>query len=534
MILAKLCVRMLPIVVLAAVLLAPVAGSAQDSNPIVAQSQVSITRDEFLQQLRDYYGFEDPQQEGGTVTIAETADIRTLNALLAYDHPTRYVTNLIFEQLVSVSPIDGKPVPQLADFWEISSDNLVYTFHLNQDARWHDGTDVTAEDVEFSFDAALSGKLDRAPYSGVTAVLDDYRVVDADTFQMTASKPFVTFLYDAPGAVPIMPKHLWEGVPYENWGMERGSDGTDPSRVVGTGPFTFQEREQNVSVTLARNEAYYTSPPVIDGFVMKVMAATDRPDQLTSGDVDIVEGMNPENILEEINAGSLVFETFLTARMQFYAYNLERPIFADQRVRQALFIALDRQSLIVDVFGPLGGQVAIGTQPPISPAYAPERIADPFAYDPDRARALLEEAGWADTNGDGTIDKDGDEFSFQILANVEAPQINELLAEMRRQWQEIGVDASWQIISFEDVLPRTRAGDFDVYIQFLRGGPSGSQGALFHGDPPGGLNFMRYQNDEYDRLDDLQTQEFDDETRTKLLIELSAIAWNDTPIGILR
>src|SRR5215216_5060255 len=155
---AILHVRMLPIVVLAALLLAPVAGSAQDESPVASEAQVSITRDEFLQELQDNYGFEEPQHEGGTVTIAETADIRTLNALLAYDHPTRYVTNLIFERLVGVSPIDGKPVPQLAEFWEVSSDNLVYTFHVNQDARWHDGTDVTAEDVEFSFDAAMSGK----------------------------------------------------------------------------------------------------------------------------------------------------------------------------------------------------------------------------------------------------------------------------------------------------------------------------------------------------------------------------------------
>jgi ABC-type transport system substrate-binding protein len=116
----KLHFRMLPILVLISLLLAPVAGSAQDGSPIASQPQVSITRDEFLQQLSDYYRFEEPQHEGGIVTIAETADIRTLNALLAYDHPTRYVTNLIFEQLVSVSPIDGKPVPQLADFWEIS------------------------------------------------------------------------------------------------------------------------------------------------------------------------------------------------------------------------------------------------------------------------------------------------------------------------------------------------------------------------------------------------------------------------------
>ena len=190
-------------------------------------------------------------------------------------------------------------------------------------------------------------------------------------------------------------------------------------------------------MTLARNDAYYKSPPAIDRFVMQVMASADRPDKLKSGDVDIVEGIDPEQILEETNAGTLVFEIFPTARMQYYAYNLERPLFADRRVRQALFIALDRESLVADVFGPSGGLVDKGTQPPIAPAYAPDRVADPFAYDPDRARELLEEAGWVDTNGDGTIDKNGDEFSFEILANAEANNINQLVEEIGRRCRKL-------------------------------------------------------------------------------------------------
>ena len=104
--------------------------------------------------------------------------------------------------------------------------------------------------------------------------------------------------------------------------------------------------------------------------------------------------------------------------------------------------------------------------------------------------------------------------------------------------QEIGVETTPKIMSFDDFLTVRRAGDFDVVVRgFAVGEPSGASGdqrQLFHGDPPGGFNVMGYRSDEYDELDDRQAREFDDQARTQLQIELSAIAWNDVPVGILR
>ena len=123
-------------------------------------------------------------------------------------------------------------------------DGLTFTFALNAGAKWHDGADVTAEDVEFSFDSVLNPNLNSQYRSQVREVVASYRVVDADTFEITATDRFVTFLYNAPASVFIIPKHIWESLPVEQWSFDGGSTGEDLSRVVGTGPFLFTDWER--------------------------------------------------------------------------------------------------------------------------------------------------------------------------------------------------------------------------------------------------------------------------------------------------
>ena len=125
-------------------------GAAPGGTP-----STSITREEFRQQLLQAFPMEQPAHEGGTLILGDQSDISTVNGILAADSQTFLIAGAVYETLVGGSPIDGQVVPALADSWEISPDGLTYTFHLNQAAKWHDGTDFTAADVEFSFDAVL-------------------------------------------------------------------------------------------------------------------------------------------------------------------------------------------------------------------------------------------------------------------------------------------------------------------------------------------------------------------------------------------
>jgi len=526
--------------------LAPSRAGAQDATPEQASGTGevirSMTRDDYHAKLREAFAFEEPQNQGGQVIWSQTADIATVNGLLTADYPTVYVTGFIFEPLVGSSPIDGQIIPALADSYEIAPDGKTYTFHLNKDAKWHDGTDVTAEDLKFTYDVALDEKSPNPRRSTIMQQLESYRVIDADTFEMVSKEPFATFLYDVPFQVFTMPKHIWEGVAPEAWPNDPGSTGQDPARVVGTGPFKFQEWRQGESVTLVRNDAYYDKEftPVIDEFVMRVLPdPATEVEALKAGEIDLVEVIPAPQVEEVQNTEGLKVDIYPGYSFSYVGLNMDpekTTLFQDQRVRAALFVAIDKEAIKDNIY--LGfGEVARGTQPKLSFAYAPESIEETYSYDPERAKQLLADAGWADTNGDGIVEKDGQDFRFELLTSSGGGAVlDQLLAELQQRWQEIGIEMTPNLMEWsamQDVTDKTH--DFDALLQGFVWDPSGSQGALFRCDSyQGGFNNLKYCNEEFDTLDDQQLRELDREKRRELLIEQSKIVWNDLPVLIYR
>ena len=522
---------------------ASVAG-AQDASPEAASGEAlrSMTRDDYNVLLRENFAFEDPQNQGGQVIISQTSDIATVNGLLTADYPTVYITGALFEPLVATSPIDGQIVPALADSWEIAPDGVTYTFHLNKDAKWHDGTDVTADDLQFTFDVALDETSPNPRRSTLLQQLESYRVVDADTFEMVSKEPFATFLYDVPFSIFTMPKHIWEGVPPADWPNDPGSTGQDPARVVGTGPWKFGEWRQGESVTLLRNDQYYDPAwvPTVDELVMRILPdPATEVEALKAGEIDIVEVIPAPQTEEVQNTEGLNVDIYPSYSFTYVGLNLDpekTTLFQDPLVRQALFVAIDKEAIKDNIFAGFG-EVALGTQPKLSFAYAPESIDEPYAYDPERARQLLADAGWTDTNGDGIVEKDGQEFRFELLTNSGGGAVSDqLLAELQQRWREIGVEMTPNLMEWaamQDVTDKTH--DFDAILQAFVWDPAGSQGALFRCDSyDGGFNNIRYCSEEFDRLDDMQLRELDREARRDLLIQQSQIVWEDLPILIFR
>src|SRR5829696_13397 len=179
----------------------PVGGSPTASpvgspgaTPIASGWTQSITRGEFQQQLFAAFAMETAAKQGGSLILGGAGDISTLNPILASDDLTFQVVGSIFETLAGGSPIDGTPVPGLADSWDVSPDGLTYIFHISQTARWQDGVDVTAEDVKFSFDAALNPNTGSSYTTLFNENIASYRVIDENTFEVTARDHYVSFL----------------------------------------------------------------------------------------------------------------------------------------------------------------------------------------------------------------------------------------------------------------------------------------------------------------------------------------------------
>ncbi|MGH2558107.1 MAG: ABC transporter substrate-binding protein [Thermomicrobiales bacterium] len=537
-------VRVVPALLLAVALLAPPAALARQGTPAASpaatgEATTSLTREEFKTQVEEAFPIEEPQSTDGTFVQGGVGDLQSLNPFLAEEETSINITGLIFEGLVGGDPRTGQPAPGgLADWWEVAADGVTYTFHLNQDATWHDGADVTAEDVQFSFDA-LADPATASAYTGsFTAGVASWRVIDDDTFEVTSNGISASFLYDLFG-VSVVPKHIWESVPHENWAADPGSTGQDPSRIVGTGPLKFEEWVQGQEVRLGRNDDYYQRVPAIAEYIYRIF-----PDQTAAfnaflnGEIDTA-GIQSADVETARNTEGIVVEEFADRGFTYYEFNLNADVvtlFLDVEVRQAFMYALDRQSIVDNIL--LGfGEVAQGTQPTISYAYAPDQIEKQYTYDPDMARQLLEQAGWTDTNGDGTVDKDGQEMAFEFLYAAGSPESDQIVAYMQDAWSQIGVAMTPRTLEFPALIEATttEGGDWQMALYGFNWDATFIQDAMFGCEQYlVGFNDMKYCNPALDEIHAQARAELDQDARRALLIEAANVVNEEQPVGIMH
>ncbi|HBS50199.1 MAG TPA: ABC transporter substrate-binding protein [Rhodobacteraceae bacterium] len=275
---------------------------------------------------------------------------------------------------------DGSVVPGLAESWEISEDGTVYTFTLRDGVTFHDGTTMDAEDVKFSLDRARaedSVNAQKALFAGI----DSVEAVDPQTVRVTLKEPDGNFLFNMAwgDAVIVAPESI-EGI---------------KQQPVGTGAFTFSEWVQGDRIVLERNPDYWGEAPALERATFKFISdPTAAFAAVMAEDVDVFSGFPaPENLPQfeadarfQVLVGSTEGETIL-------AINNEQPPFDNVKVRQAVAHAVDRQAIIDGAM--FGYGTPIGTHfAPHHPAYVD--LTDQSAHDPDKARALLAEAGFAD------------------------------------------------------------------------------------------------------------------------------------------
>jgi peptide/nickel transport system substrate-binding protein len=471
--------------------------------------------------------------KGGSVIFATTNDFGSVNPLLSTSAAAGDLLSLVYEVLVGVHPVDGSIVPGLADY-ELAADGVTYTFRIHPDARFHDGAPVTAADAAFTLDTILDPAFNSPNASRIKAVLKDHRAVDERTFVMVSDGPIADFLYEAPPVV--MPKHVWAGVAPADWPSDPGSTGEDPTRVVGSGPFRFVEWAQGDHAILARNDDYWgrelSRVPYLDRLIFQVLP-NDQTTVLAleNGSVDLAD-LPPREIGRIASADGLVAVTYDTLSFTFYAHQLDpakTTLFQDKAVRQALFVALDRQAM-VDAFQDGQGEVARGTHPPLSPAYAPA-LFDAYDFDPARARALLAQAGWTDADGDGWVEKDGQRFSFTLLHPNSASASTAVDAYMQDAWKAVGVEVKVEQLDFATVIERIDAREFEMVRLGFGWNLDPGQGVMFESGGP--FNFFGYSNPEYDRLEAEQRRTLDPARRLALITAQAQIVWDELPVGIL-
>jgi peptide/nickel transport system substrate-binding protein len=347
---------------------------------------------------------------GGTIVVAGRGDAVSMNSLVSTGFESeQHQIFALFVTLVS-NDADYEPQPYLARSWEFDSDTSEVVFHLRHDLEWHDGTPVTARDVAFTFQR-LKDPAVPFPNPSYFDYWDAVEVVDPVTVRFFV-RPHANALFGWTKTA-IMPEHiLGEVSPKE---LESHPFGL--LSPVGNGPFRFVERVPGDRWVFEANPDFpedLGGRPYVDRLVYRHI-----PDEfaltaaLQTGEVDLVIDASPSMYDQVKDDSTIAMTSYSAPEYAFIAWNSRRPQFADPDVRRALTMAIDRETIVQAVLGG-NGTVAPGPVGPWHWAY--DSTWTPTPYDPEGAAAILEEAGWTDSDGDGVRDRAGDALRFELLA----------------------------------------------------------------------------------------------------------------------
>lgn len=427
---------------------------------------------------------------------------------------------LMFEPLVR--NWGARAEPALATSWEHSDDFRTWTFHLRDDVRWHDGMPVTAHDVAYSLELFRSPEI---TLHGFALGIESIAIPDDHTIVLTFNTP-----RGPNGAVagwPVYyPKHLIEDLDpadffqWEFW-----------KRPVGNGPYRFVRGVPNTMVEFEANPDYYAGTLAIDRIIL-LLSTANPVLELTSGNVDAVYYLSsPELAALGADDRFRTYVQWVHSEPQAIHWNQRHPFLADAAVRRALGHAIDRRELARLLFLP--------DEMPLTGGLLPDDRADELyaagwdqgpAFDTDRARALLDEAGWRDLDQDGVREREGVEARFTLLAR-QGGILSTLEAAVLLQDQLAAVGVAAEIRPAEASLYRQlyRAGDFDATVNDVRNVPAELLRDGFFGEG----TRIGYRNPEIERLLAGITREADPAAEEPLYAEINEILRRDMPLTFL-
>jgi peptide/nickel transport system substrate-binding protein len=462
-------------------------------------------------------------QTASTIVFGSTGEPASLNPLLDDSANSRTVSELIFEGLVRPDPVVGTPTPWLAERWSSSPDGLTWQFRIRPNVKWSDGQPFTAEDVKFTFQTVLDPKT-KTPFRTRFDNIGSFDAPNPATFQVTLKGPDCPFMVTTM-LVGILPKHLLAGSPDIN------TDEFNSSRPVGTGPFMFKDWRRGEALTLVANPTHWRGRPKIDQWIRRPTTNDNVTSQmLRTGEIDYGP-VTPTAIADLSTEQHLRFASVSSPTSIIYiAYNLDRPLFQDKRVRQALSHGVDRQGILDSVL--FGQGDLVDSSIPFQ-SWARTDSVPTFRFDLEAARKLLSDAGWT-AGADGILHKDGRRLAFTL--SIQSGDLRRLGVATIAQdaWRKLGMQV--QIEQLEAAALNAKylqAHDFDAII----GGGLG-----FTIDPdqtrfwaakeyPKGANFVHYTNPVVDRLlDEARTVPgCDTAARTALYQQFQQVIAEDQP-----
>ncbi len=464
---------------------------------------------------------EEDVQKGGKVSIPIVAD-PTFNPW----HPNAYAeSNVVNRVLFSSLTKPGKdlaPSPDLAEEWEVSDDELEWTFFLRDDVLWHDGEKFTADDVAYTFNEIVLNEELGANNSSYFGQLNEVEIVDEYTVKFVLESPVAALPAYLGFNTEILPKHLFEGE--DPWDLTS----FNKENPIGTGAFKLKNYNSGQSVVLERNEDYYGETALLDEVEYKVLGdANTHVAQILTGELSIF-ALDDLAAIEKIeNADGVDVYARDTTRFFWLILNQEIEKYQDKEVRQAILHAIDRQTIIDTVLKGYATIADSGIAPALQQYYTEDVTR--IEYDPDLAKELLKEAGWEDSDGDGILDKDGEPFTIDFEIGIQGDL--EAVSQMVQQYlEEIGIKVNlnameWNTMIQQVVVER----DYEMTLNWWRYPADPDLSAYMHSKNVNGNNIPGYKNEELDKLLDAGAQTSDIEERQDIYIEAQQLMAEELP-----
>lgn len=468
----------------------------------------------------------------------------SLNPYIGYTAEAFEIWYLNYDSLVgfdaaTLSPMKGEESTGLATDWTVSDDGLVWTFTLREDAVFSDGEPLTAEDVAFSYNYVIENNLEN--WTAYTKLIEKATVIDDYTVEFTCSKPKPDMIRHY---VPIVPEHVWSEISPED--AAKGFQNLPT--IVGSGPFICTEWKKNSYLKMEANPNWRGPAPKIDEIFFIYFTNTDTMVQdLKSGNIDGAAGLGANQLAQLRNAPGITAEAIAVDgfnELGFNCYDSEdskgHPACRDPRFRQALAWAVDLQKGVDLVW--------LGYSPPGTTIIPPNYYKDPdwhweppddvrYTYDPERAKQLLDDAGYLDSDGDGIREYQGKPIELSLIARTESNESQQYAKLFAGWFKDVGIKIKIEIMDEGALMDRqynyegdTFAPNYDMFLWgwYLDYDP-GSMLSYFTKDQIENWSDCNWWDPEYEELYVLQGQELDTAKRLEYVHRMQQILYEQCP-----
>lgn len=459
----------------------------------------------------------------------------TISPLSSQDGYANAVHGYIFEPLLDQDLDTYEYKPYLASEWTISEDKRTFDFTLREGVKWHDGKDFTAEDVKFSYDVIFTDDFTNLGLRPFYEAIKSVTVIDKMKVRFVVADDYFQN-FDVVAGIRVLPKHIYGNKELKSeWGKT----------LVGTGPYKFSKYDKGNKIILTQNENWWgrgverlKDTYQFQKIVMKFVSEENvQLELLKKGDIDFM-GFRPESYVKKTvgdiwdkKIDKVKTENKTPKGYNFIAWNFKNPILKDKKVRKALYMLVNRPFML-DKFEYSMSDYATGPTY-VQSDYASKKV-EPVPYDPGEALKLLREAGWADTNSDGILDKviDGNRRNFSITILEPNQDFMKYLTVFKEDASKVGVEINIKNIEWNSFVKLLDEKNFDaVRLAWGGGGVDWDPKQIWHSASSKGTgsNFISYSNPQVDKLIDSARKVYDKDKRAKLLHDVYELIAADHP-----